>query len=75
MFLLGCAGQPLLLRCAAKFLMFSSKVRCEELVLRSLNASPLIKPNNDNNNNNNSNSNNNNNTLFYRTSTEIYQQR
>ena len=38
------AGQPLFLRCAAKFLMFSSKVVCEEFFLRSLNGSSLMKP-------------------------------
>ena len=36
------AGYPLYLRLVAKFLMFSSIVLCEESVLRSLNASPVI---------------------------------
>ena len=37
-------GYPLLSRRVVKFLMFSSKVVCEEFVLRSLKASPLMKP-------------------------------
>ena len=37
-------GYPLLSGRVAKFLMFSSKVVCEEFVLRSLKASPLMKP-------------------------------
>ena len=37
-------GYPLLSRRVAKFLMFSSKVVFEEFVLRSLKASPLMKP-------------------------------
>ena len=37
-------GYPLLWRRVAKLLMFSSKVVCEEFVLRSLKASPLMKP-------------------------------
>ena len=37
-------GYPLLSRRVAKLLMFSSKVVCEEFVLRSLKASPLMKP-------------------------------
>ena len=35
---------PLLRRRFSKFFIFSSKVNLEEFVLRSLNASPLIKP-------------------------------
>ena len=38
------AGSSLFLGRAEKFLMFSSKVISEKFVLRSLNASPLIKP-------------------------------
>ena len=37
-------GESLFLRRVEKFFMFSSKVVSEEFVLRSLNASPLIKP-------------------------------
>ena len=37
-------GYPLSRRRFSKFFIFSSKVNCEEFVLRSLNASPLIKP-------------------------------
>ena len=37
-------GYPLFRRRFSKFFIFSSKVNCEEFVLRSLNASPLVKP-------------------------------
>jgi len=37
-------GYPLFGRRFSKFFIFSSKVNCEEFLLRSPNASPLIKP-------------------------------
>lgn len=43
-FLYTLVGYPLFRGRFSRFFIFSSEVNCEEFVLRSLNASPLIKP-------------------------------